>query len=678
MNFSNYPLVKILIPYCIGLFWGYFCQFPAYFCQFSFFAALVFWLISLFFWQKNRGFWRTVKSALLLLVFCFAGLAAMTWRMAPTVTAEEERLMAENRDWLAEVVAVPEPRAKSVRATVQVLGGARGSAFREKVLLYLAPDTAHPIHYGDLLLVHSQLKAVEGPQNPDMFDYRQYLRKRGIALTGYVSAGGWQRLSHRTPNPLKAFSQRLQGSLTTIFRQSGMSGHEYEVIAAVLLGAGGTLDPELRQSYAAAGASHILCVSGMHVGVIFMILNFLLKPLELARQTRALKAVLLILSIWLYACITGLSPSVIRAATMFSFVTVGGLVRRNTNIFHSLTASLFILLVLNPLLLFEVGFQLSYLAVFGIVLFQPLIVSLYHAKTKIGQYLFELLSVSIAAQIGTFPVSIYYFGQFPNYFILTNLSVITLSSVVIVTGIVLLTISFVPFLVKGVALILTGEIRVMNGIIEFVEQLPHSVTTDIDYHVLQVILLYLAIFSLYLLVVRKRKHWFWLTLSAFTLFSGCFAIKKCLLVHSDEMVVYQIRNVCAIGFRDGNRGVLLSDPIRDTQSPFFDYNVGNHYRKQHAQYQFVSIDSADFKNDYLCKSGRFLCFKGKTYLLLRGKEKIYPCAYPFPVDGILLQRNPRQKPEEVARSVQYRSVISDGTVTAYYKKGWRGEIRVKS
>ncbi|MBR6333303.1 MAG: ComEC family competence protein [Bacteroidales bacterium] len=635
MNFSNYPLLKILIPYVIGLLWGYYGHFPVYYCQFSFFVAFVFWLISLFFRQKNRGFWRTVKTALLWLVFCFAGLAAMNWRMAPTVTAVEERLAEEYRDWFVEVVEVPEPRARSVRITVQVLGSARGSSFRERALLYLAPDPDHPIHYGDLLLVHAQLKAVEGPRNPDMFDYRQYLRKRGISLTGYVSAGGWQRLAHRTPNPLKAFSQRLQGSLTAIFRRSGMSGHEYEVIAAVLLGAGGTLDPALRQSYAAAGASHILCVSGMHVGVIFMILNFLMKPMELARQTRALKAVLLIFSIWLYACITGLSPSVIRAATMFSFVTIGGLVHRNTNIFHSLTASLFILLILNPLLLFEVGFQLSYLAVFGIVLFQPLISSLYHAKTKVGRYLLELLSVSIAAQIGTFPISIHYFGQFPNYFILTNLSVITLSSVVIITGIVLLTISFVPFLVKGGSLILTGEIRLMNGIIEHIEQLPHSVTTNIDYHVLQVILLYISIFSLYLLIVKKRKHWFWLTLSAFTLFSGCFAVKKCLLVHSDEMVVYQIRNVRAIGFRDGSQCVLLSDSIQDTQSPFFDYNIGNHYRKQHAQYQFVSIDGADFKNSYLCKKGRMVCFKGRTYLLLKGKEKVYPSANSMPADSIL-------------------------------------------
>lgn len=670
MNFSNYPLLKILIPYVMGLLWGYFIHFSGYFCQFFFFVAVVFWLISLLFRQRRNYFWRVAKTLLLWMVFVFAGLTAMTWRMKPTVTAEEERMMAENRTWLVEVVEVPEPRARSVRATVQVLGGARGSSFRERVLLYLVPDTLHPVHYGDLLLVRTQLKAVEGPQNPDMFNYRQYLRKRGISLTGYVSAGGWQRLAHRTPNPLKAFSQRLQGSLTDIFRWSGMSGHEYEVIAAVLLGAGGTLDPELRQSYAAAGVSHILCVSGMHVGVIFMILNFLMKPMELSRQTRALKALLLILSIWLYACITGLSPSVIRAATMFSFVTIGGLVHRNTNIFHSLTASLFILLIINPLLLFEVGFQLSYLAVFGIVLFQPLIASLYHAKTKPGRYFLELLSVSIAAQLGTFPISIFYFGQFPNYFILSNLSVITLSSVVIISGIILLAISFVPFLVKGVALILTGEIRLMNGIISFVEHLPNSVTPNIDYHFLQVIFLYVTIFALYLLIVKKRKYWFWTMLSSFTLFSGTFAAKRIMLANSDEMVVYQIRNVSAIGVQCGKECVFFSDSIQDMQNPLFEYNIGNHFRKQHANYRFVNMDTYRFCGEYVFKSGRFLCFNEKKYLLLKKNEKIYPTAHPIEVDGIVLQYNPRQLPEEVARGVRYQYVIVDGTVTPFYRRRW--------
>ncbi|MBO4488952.1 MAG: ComEC family competence protein [Bacteroidales bacterium] len=633
--------------------------------------AVVFWLLSLLFRQKRSYFWRVAKSLLLWVVFLFAGLTAMTWRMMPTVTAVEERLMAVNRDWLVEVVEVPEPRARSVRATVQVLCGARGSSFREKALLYLAPDTAHPVHYGDLLLVHTQLKAVEAPQNPDMFDYRQYLHKRGIALTGYVAQGGALCLHHRTPDPLRALSQQMQDRLAALFRQSGMQGREYEIITAVLLGAGGTLDPELRQSYAAAGVSHILCVSGMHVGVIFMILNFLMKPMELARQTRALKASLLILSIWLYACITGLSPSVIRSATMFSFVTIGGLVHRNTNIFHSLIASLFILLVVNPLLLLEVGFQLSYLAVFGIVLFQPLITSLYHPKTKIGRYLFELLSVSIAAQLGTFPISIFYFGQFPNYFILSNLSVITLSSVVIITGIVLLATSFLPFLVKGVAFILTGEIRLMNDIIGFVEQLPHSVTTDIDYHVLQVLFLYVSIFGFYLLMVRKRKHWLWITMSAFTLFSGCFAVKKIMLANSDEMTVYQIRGVRAVGLRDGDECVFFSDSIQNRQSPVFDYHIGNHYRRQHARYRFVDIDTSYYGGNFVCKKGRFLCFKGEKYLLLKKNDRIFPTSPPLEVDGIILQCNPRQRPEEVARGVRYQTVLVDGTVTPYYRKRWQ-------
>ena len=166
--------------------------------------------------------------------------------------------------------------------------------------------------------------------------------------------------------------------------------------------------------------------------------------------------------VWLYAHITGLAPSVTRSATMFTFVAVGQLLQRNTNVFHSLFASAFILLVVNPLLIFEVGFQLSYLAVAGIVLFQPKLAAVYRCRTRIGRYFWELLTVSVAAQLGTSPVSIYYFAQFPNYFMLSNLSVIALSFAVIITGVVLLPVSFIPLIPKYLTWILTMEIKAMN------------------------------------------------------------------------------------------------------------------------------------------------------------------------------------------------------------------------
>jgi len=190
------------------------------------------------------------------------------------------------------------------------------------------------------------------------------------------------------------------------------------------------------------------------------------------------------------------------------------MLRRNTNIFHSLFASLFILLIINPLLIFETGFQLSYTAVFGIVIFQQKFVGLWEPKSKIINYFWNLITVSVAAQLATFPLSVYTFGQFPNYFLLANLSVITLSFVVVVSGVCLLAVSFIPVVSNCLAWLLTREIRLMNFLIQSIEKLPGSVTENIHITWVQMLLIYLCIIFFYLLFQKKKKIYYWLGLAS--------------------------------------------------------------------------------------------------------------------------------------------------------------------
>jgi competence protein ComEC len=380
---------------------------------------------------------------------------------------------------------------------------------------------------------------------------------------------------------------------------------------------------------------------------------------------------LLLAVIWLYAGITGLSPSVTRSATMFTFVSVGSLMRRNTNVFHSLLASLFILLVINPLYIFEVGFQLSYSAVFSIVWFQPVIAGLYTCKTRIGRYFWELLSVSIAAQIGTFPISIYYFGQFPNYFILSNLSVITLSFIVMITGIVLLSVSWVPILAKWGAWLLSKEIRLMNGIISFIEKLPGSVTTNIDYSVPQVIFLYMCILLVLITLKYHRRITGWLAYVSFALFSFCFGIRKMELLRQNDVTVYAIRNVSAIDFCYRQQAILFSDSIQSEEDSQYGYSIRNHARKQHAARRFVPVDTAVFDASFLCKRGPFIQYGDKTFYLLKRKERLYHTTLKAAVDVLILQHNPVQKPEDVADILTFKEVMADETVSKYYKERWR-------
>lgn len=672
MNFSKYPLVKILLPYVLGIICAYICNFSERTGRLLFFFAVAFWLISLLLLQLKSYKWQWVKTVAMSIGFIFAGMFTTNFRLSPHLSETQQAALENEETFLVRVADFPVPRAKSVKLQAEVLQTTSGLPMRGKVLLYLqkSPE-AEAVEYGDVLLISTRLSEFAPPVNPDAFDNQKYMRRKGLFYTGYVPQYGWQKIDHQVPRPLRELSRRMQQQLSRQFAIAGMSGEEYDIIKAILLGDDDTMEPELRAAYASAGVSHILCVSGMHVGIIFMILNFLLKPMDLFRYTRLLKALILLLTIWLYAHITGLSPSVTRSATMFTFVTVGGVLQRNTNVFHSLFASLFVLLVINPLLLFEVGFQLSYLAVFGIVLFQPKIAELYHCRTKVGNYFWELMSVSVAAQISTFPISVYYFGQFPNYFLLSNLTVIALSFVVMVSGVALLAVSFVPLLSTWISFLLTWEIRLMNGIVNFVDGLPGSVTQNIDYSIPQVVVLYLLIILLYAAIHYKRRTLGWMAYGCFALFSGTFLYRKIEWQRQEEMVVYDIRNVSAIGFCHQQKCVLFSDSIRNDTCQQYRYSMQNHARKLHADWTFVPIDMDYYDADFVRKRGNFILYDNQCYYLLKRKEKVYPTSIRPKVDKLLLQYNPTMEPEKVRLALDFKEVIADGTVTPFYRKRWR-------
>lgn len=673
MDLSKYPLLKILLPYVAGILVAYYGHFPVIVFRISLVSVVVLWLVALLLLRIKRYKWQWLKTVVMHLAFVFAGVSTTMFRLSPRGSASQEEALRDSSGFVVRVVDHPVHRAKSVKVVAELWQSDRGVPLRGKVLLYVqgTGPQATSLQYGDILAVSTNLSEFDPPANPDAFDTRRYMQRKGIFYTGFVPASGWELLGHRSPNPLKSLSHSMQQQLASRYATAGMSGAELAIAQAILLGDDDTMEPELRASYAAAGVSHILCVSGMHVGVIFMILNFLLKPLELFPATRHLKALLLMLAIWFYAHITGLSPSVTRSATMFSFVTVGGVLRRNTNVFHSLAASLFVLLALRPMLLFEVGFQLSYLAVFGIVLLQPRIAGIYTCKTKVANYFWQLLSVSVAAQIATFPISAHYFGIFPNYFLISNLSVIALSFVVIVTGVVLLTVSFLPAVAGLFSFLLTWEIRIMNAIVAFVEGLPGAVTRDIDISGSQVLLLYLCIILLYCLIQYRKRVLFWSLLSGLTLLSGTFALRRVAIERRTEMVAYNIRKVSALEFCYGGECLLFSDSIRDVRSPHYTYSIQNHARKLHAHWTFVPIDTVCYETSFLAKRGPFIQFGDKCYYLLKRKERVLPAEYRPHVDVLLLQHNPVMQPEEVAAALDFATVTADETNTPFYKERWR-------
>ena len=671
MKLENYPIVKVLLPYVIGIMIAYFGDLPDVAGRSSLIMATASFVLVLMLTFIKAYRWRVVQTLIMNISFILIGISLTNSRFRPSLPDENFEM---NRDWMVRVASETTIREKSVKVDAEILQNTDCKTVKGKVLLYLQPSAqTEKLQYGDLLFVHTNLSRIQPPCNPDAFDqstlyaptrYLLYWVRPKRCLGTYRGSPG---------QSAEKCGAKTRNRLTNIYISAGMSGEELDILKAILLGDDDTLDPELKASYSSAGVSHILCVSGMHVGVIFMIINFLLKPLDFFRRSRILKTILVMLIVWLYAHITGLAPSVTRSATMFTFVAIGQLLRRNTNVFHSLFASMFILLIVNPLLLFEVGFQLSYLAVAGIVLFQPKLSALYTCRTRIGNYFWELVTVSVAAQIGTFPISIYYFAKFPNYFLLSNLSVITLSFVVIVTGISLLPLSLIPVIARHASWVLTKEISIMNCIIRFIEQLPHSVTENIDYHVIQAILLYAVIGCVCLLLYRRSRKTFWTTCTLFTLFCVSFAVRKVQLAGETGFIAYHVRKISAMGFQCQGSMVLFSDSIRNDKSDLYRYNISNYARKHHLKVVVVPIDTSDFDTPFLCKRGNFIRFNGKNYFILNKKQKnmVRNKNDGLSVDCMLLRQNPKIAPDEIMLKLPFREVVADGSNSAYYVEKWR-------
>lgn len=633
MFFRNYPILRLLIPFALGIGVAYWTPLDGS-PRVVLLSMSICWLVSLGLQHKKTLATTFFSGIFLQILFVFVGLCLTCIHFRNEKSEFYDKIFENNQNFVVKIIEPPVQKAKSIKTTVIIEQTVDGTVVKQKAVLYFGRDSLRQPAYGDVVLIHTKIKEIENSKNPYAFDYKKYMQRKGIFYTAYIPASGWQKIGQSKVNLIKEKAHQIQHFFSQIFADAGMNGDEYSIITAILLGNDETMDPSLRASYASAGVSHILCVSGMHVGVIFMILNFLLQPMEYSKPLRMLKALLLMLFIWVYACITGLSPSVTRAATMFSFVTIGGMLRRNTNIFHSLFASLFILLIINPLLIFEIGFQLSYAAVFGIVIFQQKLVALWEPKRKIINYFWKLITVSVAAQLATFPLSVYTFGQFPNYFLLANLSVITLSFVVVVSGVCLLAVSFIPVVSSWISWLLTLEIRLMNFLIQTIENLPGAVTENINISWVQMLLIYLCIIAFYLVFWKKKKKYYWLGLSSFLIIIFLFDFEKYQTQQLETHTVYDLSKGVAVSFNYHGKAVIFSDSIRDKNHPDYDFCIKNHERKERIESIIIPIDS-NCQNNFLLKEGDFVVFCGKTFHLARRGRRYYPTSHKIAIDEVL-------------------------------------------
>ena len=314
------------------------------------------------------------------------------------------------------------------------------------VLLNIEKDSTPLLfHTGDLVFLKNKFQDIKSSLNPHQFNYKNYLAKQGIYQQVYATKQELLLLD-QTSTSFLGFIAALRLKIQQSLQQYDFSEDELAVMNALLLGQRQEISKELSDNYSKAGAIHILAVSGLHVGIILLILSFVLKPLERVNKGKLIKLVLVILFLWFFAVLAGMSASVTRAVTMFSAIALGQFFNKRNAVEHSLIFSMFIILLWKPLFLFDVGFQLSYTAVFGIIWIQPVLYQLWKPTFFIVDKGWQLITVSVAAQLGVLSISLFYFHQFPGLFFISNLIIIPFLGVILGLGLVVLVLSYVSIL----------------------------------------------------------------------------------------------------------------------------------------------------------------------------------------------------------------------------------------
>nr|WKN34337.1 ComEC/Rec2 family competence protein [Tunicatimonas sp. TK19036] len=571
--------------------------------------------------------------------------------------------------YIATVTDHPEPKKNSYQVELNVEyvflnKKDQGLSCTGKVLAYQPKaDSSELMEFGDQILIKGAPSIVSLPKNPAEFDYQQYLTYQNIYHQHYLPASDWVLIQADVYPSWLGISGIWRNRCRDILLHYIKDAKAQGIALAITLGLKSHLDREVQEAYAATGAMHVLAVSGLHVGIIYVIISFLFGRLQqVPKVGRTLYIIICLTGLWTYALVTGLSPSVQRAAVMFSFIIISATIKRQSNIYNTLACSAFVLLWADPFILYSVGFQLSYLAVFGIVYMQPRIYAWFTPSTKIVDWAWQLTSVSIAAQIATFPLGIYYFHQFPIYFWISNIVVIPGALIMLPSGLATLLTGFVaPPLAKVCGWLLETVIQLVNTLVSLIQQIPGSTIERVSITPAQTWLLYLAVvFLLLLLHYRKLRY---LALAVASLFSVVTMQTAKMYQQYQEMsiTIYSVKEDTHLDFTQGFTNLHVGSWTSSAQ-----YHILPNHIQKGVHTEFVSDTISHPTLLYTSEQEvEMMRWQGKTMVIIR--EPLYrnKPAQPIRVDYVIVAHNAIRELAHLNNFFSYNQLIIDGT-NSYY------------
>ncbi|MCT4580584.1 MAG: ComEC family competence protein [Flavobacteriales bacterium] len=515
------PFLKILIPLLLGIILSK--HFPY---SLSVFLTIVFLFLGgiLFFAKTFQQSYTTNHffGLFISLFLLFFGSSYTHFRTEINFPNYFQHLQTDSilEGYISEAIIEKKKCFETVISLKKVYQNHSKTITNGKIKCLFPKQLSHSLQIGDVILFKAQLNEINPPAFPEQFNYKKYLEAKGIFHSTYLTKNQFIKISHiNTPYIL---AQKARVNLIKLFRKSYLNKDGLAIVSALFLGEKKLLNTTIKDHFTTIGAMHVLAVSGLHVGILLFIINGCLNFFFRKNKSTKLKLLLSILLIWGFAFITGLSVSVMRASIMFSLIAIGRLLLENKNIYNIILASAFVLLIINPNFITDIGFQLSYLAVLGIIYFYPKIFNLFFIKNKIINYIWSITAVSIAAQIATIPISIFYFHQISILSILSNIFVTCFAILIITIGVLMLSTIYIDFIFLFLSKCLNTLIEVLLQIVKKLALTPYGKLEGLTLSTLELGLYFVGVFCFIILLETKRLKYLNYTLMILL----CFTISK--------------------------------------------------------------------------------------------------------------------------------------------------------
>ena len=672
-------LIRLLPTFLAGMFFSMFFLMDKLVLAATLLLCFLLFLSTKIIIRKNKQFSFRWMYAIFIHAAIFSCASLVSSQKSEITFTDHFSKTASTDAFVCVVNESPVNKGNNWRFEVEISSLFQGNKLNRvkgKCLMYIRKDSSLSLpEYGDELLFLKKPLEVKPPLNPGAFDFQAWLRNREIYHQVFLKSDEFCIMRKGEGSQIMRIAISWRNYLLGAIRNSGITGQEEAVLSALILGQDDDIDSDLRQSYSTAGVMHILAVSGMHVGLIYAALCLLIQFPGKKKNLKWVKSIFLITCLWFYAMLTGLSPSVLRAAMMLSFLVIGISLERSSNPLNILAASAICLfLIFSPNLILSAGFQLSYIAVGGILFLYKPLHSVFTPKSWLLSQVWSILSVSIVAQVATFPLSIFYFHRFPNYFLLSNLLVIPLGTFVIFGGIIVLFVSWYSPLNLFLGKILSFLIHALNTSVTTLGGLPGSSTDSIYLSLSGMCLLYLAIIFLSNYFLKIKPVYLLCFFCAMLAFYACCLFGKVRSINQEFMIVYNAPRQTYIQFFKGREVLSICDSLLSTNAALRK-RISENYMLERGVTTEKIISLKDLPADILIdqdiavKIPFIQSGSEKMYLLTKSNEKLKPDSALL--DYVIINSNPGIAPDKWLEGVSCKTIIADASNSPWKIKAWK-------